>query len=170
MNKGIADIFRSSDSERLLKYGSTINWRAGEVATENDYVPDSFGLWLSGFADGESCFSITKATVVFIIKLRDDDAPVLEYIQRTVGGIGKFYYSGGDGKNRRRQAEWRVWRRKETLWLTDFFDRFPLRSKKARDYAVWREAVIARFSGAGDLSDYMAQIRAARAYPETVAA
>jgi hypothetical protein len=35
-----------------------------------------------------------------------------------------------------------VVRKQETRRLVDIFDAYPLRAKKARDYAIWREAVL----------------------------
>lgn len=40
------------------------------------------------------------------------------------------------------QVRWEVYRKADCLTLIDFFDKFPLQAKKAKDYALWKEAVL----------------------------
>ncbi len=74
-----------------------------------------------------------------VIEVRLDERPILEEIVRRTG-IGYV------GANRARahsnpQAVWRVQSRAACMALAFLLDEFPLRAKKARDYAIWREAV-----------------------------
>jgi hypothetical protein len=110
---------------------------------------EAFRSWLTGLADGEGCFYIAPKTrasgnktyvPAFILSLRDDDRPVLEMIvERT--GIGRLHrVTSGRGKSKP-LVRWEVHTQAECCALVEHFDRFPLQTKKARDYEVWREAV-----------------------------
>ena len=105
-----------------------------------------FGYWFSGLVDGEGCFSIAATPKAgwrcdFIIKLRADDRPMLERIrdELDMGRVTEGEHSSENGKP---WARWTVTRKPDLVRLTEIFDEFRLRSKKARDYAIWREAVI----------------------------
>lgn len=157
---------------------------------DNTVVDDAFGHWLAGFADGESWFAILHHRdreayhCQFGICLRDDDGPILEEIQRRTGlGIlgRKVYQASWAGTGSKPQARWVIHRKEECLALIEIFDRYPLRAKKARDYAIWREAVLEwerwtnKRAGTRQRSAYvnwsrMAQLRQqlkdVRAYPD----
>lgn len=105
-----------------------------------------FFNWLAGFIDGEGCFGVYKRRdssgwiFRFFVKLRDDDGDILEECQRRIGGTLRFEKSknpkwGG-------QVIWAVSSREDCLRLIDVLDKHPLRAKKRRDYALWREAVL----------------------------
>lgn len=111
-------------------------------------VNDAFGHWFAGFADGEGCFTIPQHegcfTPAFCIALRADDRPLLVEISETLG-IGRLYdvpRRPTEGRYREPRCDWRVYRRSDVLSLVEIFDRFPLRSKKARDYETWRVAAL----------------------------
>jgi hypothetical protein len=111
---------------------------------------DAFGHWLAGFIDGEGSFSVRRAFLAdgrtvanysprFELGLRADDGPILEKIRGTLA-IGAVYghVTGRSGCHVRR---WYVGSKADCMVLVDFLDRYPLRSKKAADYVLWREAV-----------------------------
>lgn len=142
-------------------------------------IDDGFGHWLAGFIDGEGCFRIHKEksggyyACHFTLKVRDDDAPIIrEIVERT--GIG--HTKPDLIRNGSKPAIiWVVQSKAECLKLIPLLDRYPLRAKKRRDYAVWREAVLYwvdakrgnRWHGPRDWSRmiaYKAAIEAARAY------
>lgn len=116
---------------------------------------DGFGNWFAGFVDGEGCFQICvygkgksgpSYRCIFDITLRFDDAAILEELkQRT--GIGSINYFQPSGKRAARAVRWHIKNKDESLLLTRIFDRYPLRAKKARDYAIWREAVLSWHDG-----------------------
>lgn len=108
-------------------------------------LDDGFGHWLAGFTDGEGCFYIrpvaTAYSCEFVIGLRPDDRPILEEIaMRTGFGLIRDHHGTG-AKRDGSQSRWEVCRKADCASLVAIFDRFPLRAKKARDFAIWREAV-----------------------------
>lgn len=117
-------------------------------------LPKDFGHWMAGFIDGEGCFVIrrqnrkgdyTSYTPEMRLALRDDDRPILEEM-RTRTSIGRIYKgdcrAAGKSAGANMSAAWSVVSKADCLALVAMLDRFPLRAKKARDYAIWREAVL----------------------------
>lgn len=118
------------------------------IASWLDSIDPGFGYWLSGFVDGEGCFSIhhqkrtDSCMAALTIALRDDDAAIL-YEIRDALGLGLIYHNKprqvGPSKP---QVRWDVHRKADVLQLVALFDRYPLRAKKKRDYEIWRRAVL----------------------------
>ncbi len=121
-----------------------------------DISRDDFGHWLSGFTDGEGCFrlsfTIPKATsrayhifAPFLIRLRADDCDVLRQIQ-AYWGCGRLTpwapHSSRKTFNSKPYAMLTVQRIDALAGiLVPHFERFPLRAKKARDFAIWKQGV-----------------------------
>ena len=115
-----------------------------------DVDREAFGHYLSGFVDGEGCFSLhveeggrRRPKAQFMIVLRADDSPILHQIQ-AFWGCGHFSLHenrGGVGKALQGRYRVHAWAHLAGV-LVPHFDRFVLRAKKRRDYAVWREAVL----------------------------
>ena len=106
---------------------------------------EAFFHWLAGFIDGEGCFRIQKEkgggyyACQFSLKLRDDDRAILEEcVRRTRAGILHVMAAYGTS---RPGVRWAVQSRADCWKLAAILDRHPLRAKKAREYAVWREAL-----------------------------
>lgn len=107
---------------------------------------DGFGYWLSGLIDGEGSFQIVPNRPGFVcrfgIGLRDDDRPVIARIsERTELGKIIVQRRGYGSSNRKPLAIWRIERKDECQKLVELLDLYPLRSKKARDFSIWRQAV-----------------------------
>jgi len=108
-------------------------------------IDDAFGYWLAGFVDGEGCFVIKREpgggryACNFKLALRLDDASIIRDIyQRT--GIGQIYLGKPRG-NTQASIRWMVTNKHDCLRLIGLLQRFPLRSKKQRDFQLWVRAV-----------------------------
>ena len=122
------------------------------------HVSEDFGHWFAGFADGEGSFVLSVGLrpkffpqATFTLSLRDDDVSTLELIQSSLK-IGEIYERGSRERNRQGyisnpRATYQIHNRDETAILVELFRRFPLRSKKSRDFEIWAEAVDLRNSG-----------------------
>jgi len=115
----------------------------------------SFGLWFSGFSDGESSFIIDyhfsdelfnkeRFSPKFQIALRADDKEILNLMIYHLG-FGKIYYKKCKLPTNP-QFVFYVSSINDCVKLIEVFDRFPLRSKKRMDYLVWREFVLYKFN------------------------
>jgi len=130
---------------------------------------DDFGHWLAGFIDGEGCFTIIRNANggwenKFFINVRDDESEIIQDIQSRLQ-IGRTYHLAARTYSKSKpQISWRVYRHDDCLALIDFLDQYPLRAKKARDFAIWRKAVEAKdrkdFTLLGKLSQEIKDVRA----------
>lgn len=113
-----------------------------------DIDRNAFGNWFSGFTDGEGCFFMKinqdeSLSSSFYLTLRDDDIAILHlvisYLQ--CGRLNKLARkTSSPTKPACRIVVSRLSDIRNTI--IPHFDRFPLRSKKARDFAIWREAAL----------------------------
>lgn len=154
--------------------------------SEPVHIDPAFGHWLAGLIDGEGCFRVhmgkggTYYAAHFSLKLRDDDQDVLASIaERT--GIGRIYFDAHRSGNSKPCASWTVQSMADALVLVGLVERFPLHTRKARDFEVWARAVRTwatmkrgnRWAGPRDwtpMIDLKQELEAARAYraPEEV--
>lgn len=113
---------------------------------------DSFGWWFSGYFDGEGCLTVfdrprdngAERRVGVQISCRDDDADVLAHIHGALG-IGAIWASPARGATRP-ACNWRVERAADLAEIIiPLFDRYPLRSKKRLEYAIWRGLVVNQY-------------------------
>ena len=84
---------------------------------------------------------------IFAIGLRADDVAILELLKETFGGHIieslplPLLYNNGKEYISKPITEWKIYSKLDLLKIVIYFDKFPLRSKKARDFKLWREAV-----------------------------
>lgn len=138
--------------------------------------------WFAGFTDGEGCFQIRcceggyRYVPRFSIGLRADDGPVLEVLNKAFGG--RMTYNGrrdspwGAREGIAPQWRWEVVAKRDLVGLVAYFDRFPLRAKKASDFAIWRRAVhvyCASGGRAAELAGLHAAMAAGRVFQADVA-
>ena len=127
------------------------SWRgalveAGVVVREQRWrnLDPAFGHWLAGLIDGEGSFGIGRVKHGYglrvSIQLRDDDSAILKEIQMRLG-LGSISRRAGRSGNTNPGCVWMVQTRADVEELVEVLDRYPLRSKKAADYAIWRQAV-----------------------------
>lgn len=108
-----------------------------------------FHSWFVGLTDGEGYFLITKAKSnrsssgflyipQFGIGLRKDDTKVLLLLKEKLG-IGTFSIANRQKKDiHMPMCRFIVSGVNSCKKLIDIFDKFPLQTKKRRDYVVWR--------------------------------
>lgn len=112
-------------------------------------VSPEVGHRLAALCDGEGHFGIRRAEsaykCLFVVGLRADDAEFLHRMRDEVGlgSVTTFRaYPTTGGRKRSPAAHWRISAKHECFVLVGILDEYPLWSKKAREYAIWREAVI----------------------------
>lgn len=130
--------------------------------------PNSFGWWVTGLVDGEGCFYAglnfrskkTSAgnTVPCVelearleVALRADDCAVLDKVQAYFGcGIVGNPISSAAAPSTLRQGikanpkrHFRIRNPEDLVSIViPHFEKFPLQSKKARDFEVWKSIVM----------------------------
>lgn len=110
-------------------------------------VTPELGHWLAGFLDGEGCFSIQRPyggkrfSCRMSVNLRQDDQPLLVEIH-ALTGLGRLCFKPSSKFHKGNpQIGWTVSSRADCAHLVEILDIYRLRSKKARDYEIWRTAV-----------------------------
>lgn len=102
-----------------------------------------FNFWLSGFSDGEGCFSISKNNwgnyvCEFGIGQRNDDGNLLPKISRILG-YGSIHNRYSPGLVQR-QRLFRIRKKMDCMKIIDVLKN-NLRTKKKRDFKIWIQAV-----------------------------
>jgi len=106
--------------------------------------------YITGFCDGEASFTYSRSgsrgvNLYFAIRLRSDDRPIIEEIQNFFG-VGKIYTVKARPPGRhsgftKESTYYRVTRIHELAKIVQHFDKYPLTSKKAKPYQIWRKMV-----------------------------
>jgi hypothetical protein len=145
------------------------------IRPAEEMVLPPIGYHFAGLVDGEAHFAIARGpkgtySCSFVLKMRADDRPFLELMRGLLGEPGALTMQmRGEGTNQNPTVSWIINRKNETVWLTEVLDVYQPLSKKRRDYAIWREAVIACAAGAqNEMAEHFEAIRAVRAYREDV--
>lgn len=125
----------------------------------------AFGHYLSGFVDGEGCFYLgthkhkksksdyRQPCFWLSIKLRIDDCPILDLI-RSYWQCGEIFLSDLTAKpgrpNDKPQARYCIQSAYDLFEVVlPHFDHFPLRAKKAKDFVIFKEAILLAYKVAG---------------------
>lgn len=140
--------------------------------TEMPAMTADLAHWLAGFADGEGCFTTRRNghgyACEFVIHVRADDAAIIREIAAATGvGVVRGPQDRGDGSSP--MVKWVVSRQNDCAKLVQLFEAFPLRAKKARDFAIWASAVrewIAHEPGTSweDLASHAEMLSAVKLY------
>jgi LAGLIDADG DNA endonuclease family protein len=97
--------------------------------------------YVTGLAEGQGSFTYSRSgrqlAVYFALKLDAEDRVILEQLQDFFEGAGTIYDSGA-------KAYYRVTHREDLKAIVAHFDQFPLQTKKARSYGIWRSMVLAK--------------------------
>lgn len=120
-------------------------------------VSDDFGHYFSGFFDGEGCIvafhrrrtdrakSYPEFRLALQIAIRDDDSQVLEYIRDNLGGRIHWQKARENSKTNA-SVRWVFEHVKDLAEvIIPLLDKYPLRSKKRREYEIWRPLVMQRY-------------------------
>ena len=123
-----------------------------------DIDRDSFGHWLSGFADAEATFGLwmikasdqrsTRPTAKFTIALRQDDVRSLQTIQSywQCGTIHPECNLRPTVKNAKPVAVLSVQKSEDLACIViPHFEKYPLRTKKKDDFEIWKRGVRLKF-------------------------
>lgn len=140
--------FRTQKTKRFCSYRcSGINKRK---LIDIPNIDDSFGYWLAGLVDGEGCFKLvtTKKRELpqpsLTINLRSDDKNTLLMIKNILG-FGCFTENmikiTVDGRKLNPMCGYVVSSVNGCKILSDIFSKYPLRSKKNKDFQIWKEAI-----------------------------
>ena len=110
-------------------------------------------IWLAGLIDGEGCFVLSKGrtprhlipTPQFKLGMRLDDRPILEEIRDKLDMGAVYTRSSNTGpkspKNGKPAAEWVVFKKTDIIRLVELLRHCPLRTRKAKDFYTWSQAV-----------------------------
>lgn len=150
---------KSISERNRLVYKINI-WEAFKNRIERDGIPnrftagDEFGYWFSGFFDGEGCIvaftrqctrsKYSEFRLSVRIMVRDDDFNVIKRIQDNlqVGHISRGKSHGATNPT----VAWTCERVQDLAEvIIPLFDNYPLYTKKAKEYAIWKPVVIQRY-------------------------
>lgn len=119
-------------------------------------VSDDFGHYFAGFFDGEGTLvvwhrrrnrgkkSYPEFRLSIQITVRKDDVNVLEYIMDNIGG--NIYKNIHKNSPTNPAATWRKENIKELAEnIVPLFDKYPLHTKKSREYEIWKPLVNQRY-------------------------
>jgi hypothetical protein len=122
--------------------------RAPKVSTMK-YNPNKLNAhWVTGFCDGESCFSIEiskskayktgwKVALTFSIGLHSKELNLINKIQSFFNGAGTVYY-----RKNSKVVDFRIKSTKDLAQLVlPHFDKYPLLTQKKADYLLFKQAV-----------------------------
>ena len=109
---------------------------------------EHFKSWLSGFIDGEGCFSFRRNAssnryfiIEFDLALRADELETIKYIQKYFG-CGTFSFFQPKDSNGKLQVRYRISGSKNCKKVIEHINKYPLLAKKKNDYEIWREATL----------------------------
>lgn len=108
-------------------------------------IPDDFGFWFSGFFDGEGHFYVgrvgSRYRLAIEIGLRDDDSHVVKRIAKELN-CGTIVKKDRTKSGRNSVITFSITKISD-LWeiIVPFFEKYPLTSKKAREFEIWKRLV-----------------------------
>lgn len=102
--------------------------------------------WISGFVDGEGCFHIAL-NKLSKMSLGYQVLPEFRLVQHSrdieiLKQIKDFLNMGVLRKNHGDRSELRIRKLVELVRLIHFFEEYPLRTKKRKDFELFREVIV----------------------------
>jgi hypothetical protein len=105
---------------------------------------EHFKSWLSGFIDGEGCFSLVPQirgrgfSTQFRLRVRADEFPIIKQVNKYLGGKCHFFPAY---KSSQPQVDFVLSEAKNCLRLVKHLEKYPLLAKKKEDFEIWKEAI-----------------------------
>jgi hypothetical protein len=154
----------ASDIRRLRRYGNRSDDRPPDLDARG------FSAYFGGFFTGEGHLLLRPDACRVVLKLRDDDRPLLDAIASHTG-IGRVYAMPATATSRP-AAAWIVYRHTELAKAVELLENAGLRGRKQREFAEWRKGALeygaARSAGrrrdTARIADACAALVAARRY------
>jgi len=133
--------------------------------------------FIAGFVSGEGCFYVTvsssslKAHCGFSIRVRADDLELIRTIWRALDFAGNIHHISA----KRYRYNWDSIQRHDAVMLIvrkldeltnniiPFFDKYPLRGQKRRNYEIWRQVVMMMERGEHRTAEGLEKILALKA-------
>jgi hypothetical protein len=116
-------------------------------------IDDAFGYWFTGFVDGEGSLIATnkrskqghRARVVSLTITQRADDPILDLIQKTLE-VGSIVRNQETRPTCGLKNSFVVADVKDVVEvILPIFDKYPLRSKKGKEYPYWRELAVEKY-------------------------
>jgi hypothetical protein len=112
--------------------------------------------YVTGFVEGAGSFTFNRVgdrlTLVFAVRLKSSNRPVLERLRDYFAGAGRIYETARaneEGEATGATCLFRINRVRDLLRVVEHFDKHPLRGSKREAYALWREMVFLRATHLG---------------------
>ena len=148
----LADKLEKEYKKPVLYRASDPRFRIRRISTRIRVSPE-FGYWFSGIFDGEGTLVCTiqlaedgtwrKYRLGLELGLRADDLSVIQYIHTNLGG--KYGLCKKNGRDR--YAQWGLFGLTALRNVAvPLFTQYPLRSKKAKEFEIWRSLVEDRYA------------------------
>lgn len=108
-------------------------------------VSPELGSFLAGFLDGEASFGISRQTgrtnfrCTMSLGARDDDSELLQDLAGSTA-LGTIAAKPGRAGSKS-QVVWCVAAKSDCARLVEILEKYPLRGRKSRDFAIWDAAV-----------------------------
>jgi len=99
-------------------------------------------FWISGFSDGDGCFSVTitktnQVIISYIIFLSNRDVSLLTCIQKFFNGIGRI-----SENKKNKTARYIVTKREDLInIIIPHFDKYKLEGDKVLNYLAWKKVL-----------------------------
>lgn len=122
--------------------GRPVGSKNGRIP-EGGYPPisDELGGFLAGFIEGEACFLIASQSgfgyrCAMTLNSRADDALLIaELVNKSRLGTVRTVEAR---RTSLPQVRWSIAAKSDCCRLVEILDRYPLRGRKSRDFAIWR--------------------------------
>lgn len=120
---------------------NSAEWNLDTISVED-------GMWIAGFTNGDGCFTVRIGSVCFSISQRSDSIDVIQFVANILGVPDRVYVSSNKSRRAKGQKVGDECHLSvNNRWLLKkhiipFFNRFPLKGRKANDFKIFETAVL----------------------------